>query len=263
MKLKKVHCALQFEQSGWMKPYIELNTNLRKKVKSDFEKNFFKLMNNSVLGKTMENLRKQINVRLVRLQKEKKIRNLITNLLYARFVQFTNNLVGIQVHKEKIKLVKPVYTGMCILNLNKTLMYDFYYNHLKLRYGHRCELLYTDMDSLLLEIKTEEVYRVMQKDQGLHDTSAYLKDHFLHSQENKKVVGKMKDECSGVPIKEFVCLRSKKYSVKSVVDKIRKAKGMTKLVTKKNYATRTIWKRCSSRKPSGTAWTCCAARTTR
>ena len=88
-------------------------------------------------------------------------------------------------HKEKIKLMKPVYTGMYVLDLSKTLMYDFYYNHLKVKYSDRCELLYTNTDSLLLNIKAEDVYRDMQEDRSLYDTSDYPKDHFLQSQQNK------------------------------------------------------------------------------
>ena len=132
---------------------------------------------------------------------------------------------------------------MCILDLSKTLMYDFYYNHLNLRYGSRCDPLYTDTDSLLLEIKTDDVYKDMENRLNeLYDTSDYSKVHFLYSHENKKVVGKMKDECTGKPISEVVCLRSKMYSIsvggnsnksnnKIVV--INKAKGTTKQVTSK------------------------------
>ena len=127
---------------------------------------------------------------------------------------------------------------MCILDLSKTLMYDFYYKHLKYKYGSRVDLLYTDTDSLLLEIKTEDVYKDMEnlRDE-LYDTSDYPKDHPLHSQLNKKVIGKMKDECSGKPISEVVCLRAKMYSILLEGDKnIKKAKGTTKVVTKKEIS---------------------------
>ena len=239
MKPKKIHKILKFEQKDWMKPYINLNTELRKQSTSDFEKNFFKLMNNSVFGKTMENLRNRIDVRLVRPHETDRMRKRISSLLFARATVFGETLAGIQMHKNKITLNRPVYTGMCVLDLSKTLMYDFYYNHLRLKYGSCCDLLYTDTDSLLLKIKTGDVYKDMENRlDELYDTSNYLKDHVLYSQKNKKVVGKMKDECAGKLISETVCLHSKMYSIllgsnNHVKINIRKAKGTTKQVTSK------------------------------
>ena len=234
MKLKKVHNVLAFDQKDWMEPYIRLNTELRKKTASDFEKNFFKLMNNSVFGKTMENLRNRTVVKLVRANDEVKLRKLISHPLFARATIFGESLAGIQMHKESIPINRPVYTGMCVLDLSKTLIYDFYYFHLKHKYGPRCELLYTDTDSLLLEIKTEDFYKDMEKTPSYYDMSDFPKDHPLHSQKNKKVIGKMKDECAEAPISEVVCLRSKMYSILlENEENIKKAKGTTKVVTKK------------------------------
>ena len=116
-------------------------------------------------------------------------------------------------HKDHILMNRPVYTGMCVLDLPKTLIYDFYYNHLEPKYGLNCQLLYTDTDSLLLDIKTEDVYKDMGENLDYYDTSDFPKDHPLHSQMNKKVLGKMKDECKGALISEAVCLRSKMYSI--------------------------------------------------
>ena len=213
MKLKRVKRALEFDQECWMEPYIRMNTEFRKQAKNDFEKDFYKLMNNSVFGKTMENLRNRVDIRIVRSNERDKIRKLVASPLYARHVIFTNNLVGIDMHKSRLLLNKPVYTGMTILDKSKILMYDFFYNHLKKQYGEKCELLYTDTDSLLLEIKTEDVYKDTEKNKSFYDTSDYPKEHPLHSTVNKKVLGKMKDECAGIPISEYVGLRSKMYSV--------------------------------------------------
>ena len=116
-------------------------------------------------------------------------------------------------HKSRLLLNKPVYTGMTILDKSKILMYDFFYNHLKKQYGEKCELLYTDTDSLLLKIETEDVYKDIKENENFYDTSNYPKEHPLHSTVNKKVLGKMKDECEGIPISEYVGLRSKMYSV--------------------------------------------------
>ncbi|KAL9972954.1 hypothetical protein ACROYT_G019355 [Oculina patagonica] len=233
MKLKKVHRVLEFEQEAWMEPYIRMNTEFRKEAKSDFEKNFYKLMNNSVFGKTMENLRNRVDIRIVRSDETKKIRKLVASPLYSRHVMFSNDLVGIAMRKSKLFLNKPVYTGMTILDVSKLCMYDFYYNHLKKEYGERCELLYTDTDSLLLEIETEDVYADMAENIDKYDTSDYPKDHSLFSTKNKKVLGKMKDECAGKLISECVCLRPKMYSIMTEDKKnIKKAKGVKECVTK-------------------------------
>ena len=136
--------------------------------------------------------------------------------------------MGIDMHKSRLLLNKPVYTGMTILDKSKILMYDFFYNHLKKQYGEKCELLYTDTDSLLLTIETEDVYKDIKANENFYDTSDYPKEHPLHSTVNKKVLGKMKDECVGTPISEYVGLRSKMYSImtesesKKGIDKIKK-----------------------------------------
>ena len=213
MKLKRVKRALEFDQECWMEPYIRMNTEFRKEAKNNFEKNFYKLMNNSVFGKTMENLRNRVDIRIVRSNEQDKIRKLVASPLYSRHVIFTNNLVGIDMHKSRLLLNKPVYTGMTILDKSKILMYDFFYNHLKKQYGEKCELLYTDTDSLLLDIETEDVYKDIERNKSFYDTSDYPEDHPLFSKVNKKVLGKMKDECEGIPISEYVGLRSKMYSV--------------------------------------------------
>ena len=206
MKLKRVHRVLEFEQECWMEPYIRMNTEFRKNSKSDFEKNFYKLMNNSVFGKTMENLRNGVDIKIVRSNETDKIRKLVASPLYSRHVMFSKDLVGIDMRKSRLLLNKPVYTGMTILDNSKILMYDFFYNKLKKQYGPKCELLYTDTDSLLVEIETDDVYKDIETNKNLYDTSDYPKEHPLYSNTNKKVLGKMKDECNGTPIAECVCV---------------------------------------------------------
>ena len=215
MKVKKVHRVLEFEQECWMKKYILCNTEFRSKTKIKFEQNFYKLMNSSVFGKTMENLRNRTGIKLVRPSEQTKIDKLVASPLYAGKKEFTNDLAGIQMHKSHLLLNKPVYTGMTILENSKILMYDFYYNFLKKKYGASCSLLYTDTDSFLLEIETKDVYADMAQNSKLYDTSDYPKDHPLHSEKNQKVLGKMKDETKGVPIAEAVCLRPKMYVLHS------------------------------------------------
>lgn len=235
MRLKTIHRALSFSQRPWMESYIRMNTELRKRATNDFEKDLYKLMNNSVFGKTMENLRKRVDVKLVRGNEEDKLRRLIASPAFARASIFDDDLAGIQMHKSRLVLNKPVYVGMSILDLSKHLMYHFYYNQLKVEYGERCQLIYTDTDSLLLEIQTEDVYQDIAKHADLYDTSDYPKEHILHSMVNKKVLGKMKDECAGRPIAEYVGLRPKMYSIlETSGSNIRKAKGVKRSVVKKH-----------------------------
>ena len=211
-----------------------MNTEFRKKAKSDFEKNFYKLMNNSVFGKTMKNLRNRVDIKMVRSNETDEIRRLVASPLYSRHGMFSNDLVGIDMHKSKLILNKPVYTGMTILDNSKILMYDFFYNELKKQYGPRCKLLYTDTDSLLLEIETDDVYKDIETNKNLYDTSDYPEGNPLKSNANKKVLGKMKDECARTPIAECVCLRPKMYSILKEDEKIiKKTKGVKKCVVKK------------------------------
>ena len=136
-------------------------------------------------------------------------------------------MAGIHMHKTRLVLNKPVYTGMTILENSKILMYDFFY---KAKYGSKCELTYTDTDSLLLNIQTDNIYKDMEHDFDLYDTINYPKDHPLFSATNKKVSGKMKDECGSLAIEEVVAVRSKMYSIKKADKKnIRKAKGVKKM----------------------------------
>ena len=146
LKLTKVHRVLEFNQSPWLKQYIDFNTQKRTNAKNAFEKDFFKLMNNSVFGKTMENIRKRVDVRLVTY--EKKLLKMTAKPTYVSSKIFNENLVAVHKIKETLTLNRPAYVGMCILDLSKTLMYDFRYNYIKQKYGDKAKLLFTDTDSL-------------------------------------------------------------------------------------------------------------------
>ena len=133
MKVTKIHRVLEFSEKPWMEPYIRLNTDLRKQAKSAFEKDFCKLMNNSVFGKTMENFRKRVDIKLVRTDgtENEKIRKIIAKPNFNRRVRFSDELSAINVKKTNLTLNKPIYVGFSVLHLSKRLMYDWYYNNLK------------------------------------------------------------------------------------------------------------------------------------
>ena len=190
-------------------------------------------MNNSVFGKTMESMRGRVDVRLVRSQEDEKFRKLIISPAFNTFKIFEFDLAALHMNKRKITFNKPTYVGMSILDLSKCLMYDFYYNELKRQYGDRCDLLYTDTDSLLLDIQTDDVYQDISQNMHLYDTSDFPEGSPFRRQANKKVLGKMKDECAGTPIAEYVGLRPKMYSIRKANDsEIKKAKGVKKYVVK-------------------------------
>lgn len=211
-----------------MKPYIYLNTELRKKAKYSFEKDFFQLMNNSVFGKTMENIRKIMDIKLVKTDgsENEMLRKIIAKPNFNIRVKLSDELSAIHVHKTKPTLNKPIYVGFSVLELSKHHMYDWYYNTLKKTYGENCTLLYTDTDSLLVDIKTEDAYKDMSEMKDEYDLSDYPKEHPLHDEKYKKVIGKFKDECSGVAIAEYIGLRPKLYSIMRADEQvIKKAKG--------------------------------------
>ena len=195
-----------------MKKYIDFNTEKRTNVASSFEKDFSKLMINTVYGKTMENLRKRTNARLVNNEKDfLKYTNRPTHIVHKIF---DKNYAAIHEIKPVLTLNKPIYVGFTVLELSKWLMYDFHYNFIKKHFD--AELLFTDTDSLTYEIKSENVYEEFFKWKDLFDFSNYSKDSKFFDETNKKVIGKMKNEFGGVIVSEFVGLKSKMYSMKNI-----------------------------------------------
>ena len=192
-------------------------------------------MNNSVFGKTMENVRNRVDIQLC--SREEKALKLFSKTSFDRRTIFSKNLIAIRMHKKKYELNKPIYLGMSILDLSKTLMYDFHYNYIKPKYGENAKLLFTDTDSLMYEIKTQDFYKDISADvEKMFDTSNYPKEHpsGIKTGINKKVIGMMKDECGGKLIIEFVGLRSKLYSYRMFEREEKKCKGVKKNVIKKD-----------------------------
>ena len=237
LKLKKIHRVLEFSEKPWLKEYIDFNTEKRKGSKNAFEKDFFKLMNNSVFGKTMENIRKRSNIYL-----ETDPDHFLRQTAKPTFVSckiFHENLVAVHMKKNFLKLDKPSYVGMCILDLSKVLMYDFHYNFIKEKYGDRAKLLFTDTDSLCYHILTDDVYEDLYNHKDMFDNSVYSKSSKFYFDENKKVIGKMKDEAAGNHITSFVGLKSKMYSYlvelpDGEIKNNKTCKGISKNVTKRD-----------------------------
>ena len=233
LKLKKIHRIIEFNQKAWLKPYIDMNTELRKLGKDDFEKDLFKLMNNAVFGKTMENIRKHRDIKLV--ATDKKRNRLVSEPNYHTMNYISEDLSIIEINKTRVKLDKPIYLGLSILDISKILMYEFWYDYMKPKYGNDVKLCYMDTDSLIMNIKTEEFYKDIANDvEKRFDTSNYEVNRPLPTGKNKKVIGLMKDELGGKIIREFVTLRPKTYSyLTDDAKEDKKAKGTKKCVIKR------------------------------
>ena len=237
LRLDRIHQVIEFDQLPWLKTYIDLyNTHLRTAATNDFEKDFFKLMNNSVFGKTMENIRKHRNTGL--LTTEEKYLCTVMKPNFKSGVLFGENLIGCEMGKIKVAMNKLVYLGQAILDLSKIVMYEFHYDYMVPKYGlEKLKLCYMDTDSLVYDIKTEDFYEDIANDVGARfDTSGYGKTDFrpLPIGLNKKVIGLMKEELVGKIMTEFVALRPKLYSYKKLDgSEDKKYKGIKKCVVKK------------------------------
>ena len=203
LKLKKVHRAIMFRQEAWLKPYIDMNTKLRTDATSNFEKNFFKLMNNSVLGKTMENVRNQRDIKLVTTNEKK--RKYVSEPNYHISKYFSEDLMAIETRKTSVTMNKPLYLGQAILDISKDLMYEFWYDFIVPKYGDKATLNYMDTDSFIIHIETEDLYKDIANDvMKWFETSKYNKEvnRSLPIGKNKKVIGMFKDELDGMIMTE-------------------------------------------------------------
>ena len=224
-----------------------MNTELRKLAKNDFEKDLFKLMNNSVFGKTMENIRKHRDIKLV--TTDRKRSKLVSEPNYHTINLISEDLSIIEMKKTKVKMNKPIYLGLSILEISKILMYEFWYDYMKPKCNDNVRLCYMDTDSFVMHIKTNDFYKDIASDvENRFDTSNYevntaepsslersaLARRPLPTGKNKKVIGLMKFGLGGKIITEFVTLRPKTYSFLTDDGKEdKKAKGTKKCITKK------------------------------
>ena len=210
-----------------------MNTELRKATKNNFEKDLFKLMNNSVFGKTMENIRKHRDMKLVTTDKERS--KLVLEPNYHTINLISEDLSIIEMKKTKVKMNKSIYLGLSILEISKTLMYEFWYDYMKPKYNNDVKLCYMDTDSFIMNIKTNDFYEdIASNIENRFDTSNYEVNRPLPTGKNKKIIGLMKDELGGKIITEFVTLRPKTYSFLTDDGKEdKKAKGTKKCIIKR------------------------------
>ena len=215
-----------------------MNIDLRKEAKNEFEKDFFKLMNNPVFGKTMENVRNHRDIKIVTTDRRRKKFASEPNYHTTKYV--SEDLLIMEMKKAEVKMNKPIYLGQAILDISKTLMYEFWYDYLKPKYGDNVKLCYTDTDSFVIHVKTEDFYKDIADDvDKWFDTSKYDKDDNrpLPTGENKAVIGMFKDKLKGKIMTEFIVFRAKTYAYLTDDDtEHKKAKGTKKCVIKRELA---------------------------
>ena len=232
--LKKVNRVIQFNQEAWLKSYNDMNTELREQAKNDFEKDFFKLMVNAVFGITKENVKKHRYIKLV--TKDKRRNQLVTEPNYYCTKWFSESLLAVEMKKTKLKMNKPVYLGLSILEISKTMMYEFWYDYIKLKYGDNVKLCYMNAGSFIMQIKRKifvKILQMMLKKDLIHQIMKSI-DHYPPTGKNKKVIELMKDELRRNIMTEFVGLRPKTCSY--LMDdggSDKKAKGTKKCVIKR------------------------------
>ena len=242
-----VHQVLGFTQTAWLRPYIDFNTAKRTKATTEFEKAFYKLMNNACFGKTMENVRGHTDMDFVCRggetvsKKDSTLDKKLAGPYYDSHVIFSPSLAAIKLKKKTVKLNKPIYAGAAVLDLSKLHMFEFHYEHIRPKYGDRAKLLMTDTDSLMYHIRTENFFEDMRRDGHLYDMSNFHCDltSEYYNPVNKKVVGKFGEESDGAIWTEFVGLRPKMYSAlsysgKADLDEKKTGKGIARGHLKKH-----------------------------
>ena len=229
IKVTKIHSIISFNHKAWLKPYIDFNTEMRTKADNDFEKDFWKLMNNSFYGKTMENISNRCMVELT--NKPEDLRRLASRDNLKDIIDFNDNFKAVLLNYKSMYFNKPIYLGMCVLDYSKLVMYKFYYDTIE-KYFPNNEILYSDTDSMVINIYREDFYSDLEKIKDYLDTSNYPKDHPLYSVDNKKVIGKFKDELNGKIMTKFIGIRSKVYCFEYLDDSVVKFKCLAKGVNK-------------------------------
>ena len=209
-----------------------MNTKYRKNANNDFEKDFFKLMNNAAFGKTIENVRKHRDIKLV--TTDAKRNRLVSEPNYHTKKWFSENILAIEMKKKAIKANKPIYLGLAILSISKVKMYKYWYNDMKPKYGDNVKLCYMDTDSFIMHIKTDDFYKDIVNDvEKKYGTSNYACERPLPIGKNKNVIVLMKDELGGKIMKKFIGLKPKCYATLMDDDRIdKKLNGVKRCVTK-------------------------------
>ena len=231
MLVDKVHEIISFKQNRWLEKYIFFNTQKRNQAAKDFEKDFYKLLNNAFYGKTMENVRNRLKIKFF---KKDDYREIIKQLTFKGINKSYQNCYSYAFRQNKVPMDKPIYLGITVLELSKLLMYETYYDKLQPYFGQeKIQLHYMDTDSFVLSVNTKDIIKDLKNLEQKFDFSHLDKNHELFSNKNKKVIGFFKIEIpKSIWIDEFVCLRSKMYAFKCGNDSKNNINGVSKSQSK-------------------------------
>jgi hypothetical protein len=238
VEIGDIHNVISFKQSAWLAPFIDFNTKKRQEAKNDFEKDFFKLMNNSVYGKTMENVKNRMQLHMTT-SKENAVKWF--SKLNFKDARYFEGLHLIEMYNLEVEYNKPVYVGTSVLDLSKLCMMDFHYNTIEVNFHGKYNLVYSDTDSLVYSIESEDIYEWIKNNKHHFDLSDSIRPD-MKDNGNKKVLGKFKDELNTLAMTEFISLNPKVYSInhqtlddanKVKIKNKKTLKGVSKVVVKK------------------------------
>ena len=235
MIVTKINSAIQYTQKRFFKDYIDYNSKKRAASTNAFEKDYFKFKNNSLFGKTMENVRNRTDYKIT--NNEEKVSKLARSPLFVHHINIGEDMYGVKMLQSKVKLDKPMFIGQAVLDYSKVVMYELFYNSFKkCPFLHHIELAGGDTDSFILKLTMDPKYEledIFTYFKAQFDSSNYPQDHPLFSNENKAKLGCFKDECAGKRIEEAILLRPKMYSLKlENKENIKRAKGISKCIVK-------------------------------
>jgi len=246
--LTKIHRIISFDQEPWLKPWIDYCTQRHQMARDEFESDLAKLQANATFGKTMEQVRNRVNVRLI--CDPNKLMKAVSRPTFRRAEIINDDLTLVCGARQCITLSKPISVGFSILEISKLIMYHFYYEYLKPKYDDKCKLLFTDTDSFCCHIQTDNLYDDMRENIELFDTSNFEKDHPLYTTKNHRVLGKFKSETGSLAPREFIGLRAKMYSLDVPQNSKMRAKGIKMSFIKKHVQHRQFVDVLNSLKPT-------------
>ena len=234
MVVERVHNIISFKQSRWLEKYISFNTQKRNQALNDFEKDFYKLLNNAFYGKSMENVRNRLKIKFFKKDDYREIIKQQSKLTFNGIHKSYENCYSYTVRQNEVLMDKPIYLGFTVLELSKLLMYETFYDKLQLYFGQaNIQLHYMDTDSFILSVNTKNIFKDLRNLEDIFDFSNLDKTHELFTNKNKKVIGKFKIETpKNIWIDEFICLRSKMYAFKCGDGSKNKLKGISKSQSK-------------------------------
>ena len=234
MIVDKVHSVISFKQSRWLEKYISFNTQKRNKAKNDFEKDFYKLLNNAFYGKTMENVRNRLKIKFIKKDNYRKIIEYQSKLTFNGIHKSYDNSDSYTIKQNEVFMDKPIYLGFSVLELSKLHIYETYYDKLQPYFEQEnFQLHYMDTDSFVLSVNTKDIIKDLKNLEDIFDFSNLDKNHELFSKKNEEVIGKFKIETpKSTGIDEFIALRRKMYAFKCRDDSKNKLKGISKAQSK-------------------------------